>query len=156
MKKCFMYAVVSFMSLAVIPSAVATEREDLIRAATQEIESLAMPYTHFYQVEYDPSRRLVMVKFKTGNSFKWNYNQFYLLWWDCQFITLNAFAKRDLKVDKVGVITNFEDGGLFLMVTQSPYIQKYANAVHGMGKWLDLTDGYTWDEASQEWSPVSK
>lgn len=137
--------------------AMATEREELTKAAVQEIESLALPYTHFHQVEYDPGKCLVVVKFKTGSQFKWNYNLFYLLWWDMQFVALNAFEKRDLKIETVGVITNYEDGsGPLLMMTKAVYIRKYANAVHGMGKWLDLTDGYHWDEASQKWDPVPK
>lgn len=136
---------------------IAGEREELTKAAVQEIEGLALPYTHFHQVEYDPEKKLVIVKFRTGPKFKWNLNLYYLLWWDMQFVALRAFEKRDLMVETVGVITNFEDGsGLLLMLTKASYIRKYANAIHGMGKWLDLTDGYHWDEASQKWQPVPK
>lgn len=151
------FGIILFGFLSSALCAMASEREELIKAATQEIESLALPYTHFHQVEYDPGKRLVMVKFKTGSQFKWNYNLFYLLWWDMQFIALNAFEKRGLKVETVGIITNYEDGsGPLLMVTKAVYIKKYANAAYGMGRWLDLTDGYHWNEASQKWQPVPK
>lgn len=157
MKKHFIYAVATIIFLGILSSAVATEREDLIRVATQEIESLAMPYTHFHQVEYEPEDQLLMVKFKTGSGFKWNLNQFYLLWWDMQFIALDAFEKREIPVNAVAVITNFEDGsGPFLMMTESAYIRKYANATYGMTRWLDLTDSYTWDEQEEKWSLVPK
>ena len=159
MKKHSIYAVATIIFLGILSSAVvqAGETEKLTQAAVQEIESLAFPYTHFHQVEYDPGKRLVMVKFKTGSGFKWNLNQYYLLWWDMQFIALNAFAKRGLKVDKVGVITNLEDNsGLFLMMTEATYITKYANAAYGMTRWLDLTDSYLWDEENQNWRAVPK
>ena len=143
--------------LGIISSAVATEREKLIEVAIQEIKDMAFPYTDNHQVEYNSEKRSVIVSFDTGSNFKYNYNQYYLLWWDMQFIALSAFEKRDLKIEVVGVYTNLEDNsGLFLMVTEAPYIRKYANATYGMGRWLDLTDSFIWDEASQNWRPVPK
>lgn len=153
-------AVFGIIFLGIISSAVyvqATETEKLIQAAIQEIKDLAMVYTDEHQVSYNPETKLVVVNFRTGSKFKYNYNQYYLLWWDMQFIALNAFEKRDLKVDTIGVFTNLEDNsGLMMMMTDAPYIRKYANAVHGMGRWLDLTDGFLWDEANENWRPVSK
>jgi len=146
--------------LGIISTAVyvqASEREKLIQAASQEIEDLALPYTGNHQVEYNPEKCSLIVSFDTSRKFKYNYNLYYLLWWDMQFIALSAFEKRDIPVYIVGVYTNLEDNsGLFLMMTEASHVTKYANATYGMGRWLDLTDSYIWDEASQNWRPVPK
>lgn len=154
MKKAFIYAVIGMILLGATSTvAVAGEREDLIKVATQEIIDLAFPYTHFHQVQYD--QEIVIVKFITGKGYEWKLNQYYLLWWDCQFVALNAFVNRGLTVNEVGVITNLEDGsGLFLMLTKAPYIKKYANAAYGMSRWLDLTNSYIWK--NEKWNLVGK
>lgn len=76
-------------------------------------------------------------------------------WWDAQFIALDCFQRRGILVDSVSVITNFVDGsGLMKATTKISYIRKYANATHGMGKWLDLTDMFLWDEEAESWKPA--
>lgn len=134
----------------------ANEREDLIKAAKEEIEDLRLPYTGNYEITYEQEKKSVTVTFETLEEFKVNYNLYYLRWWDAQFIALDCFQRRDIPVDSVSVITNFIDGsGPMKAITKAPYIRKYANATHGMGKWLDLTDSFLWNEETKEWDPVS-
>lgn len=134
----------------------ATEREALIKAAKEEIEDLALPYTDNYEITYEQEKKSVIVVFETLPKFKVNYSLFYMRWWDAQFIALDCFQRRDILVDSVSVITNFVDrSGLMKATTKAPYITKYANATHGMGKWLDLTDSFLWDEEAKDWNPVS-
>ena len=135
----------------------AGETEDLIAAASQEIIDLRMPYTSDYEINYDQTTQVLTVVFRTGPEFTWNYNLYYLLWWDAQFIALDCFERRDLPVKAVGVVTNLNDNsGIMLAVTESVYIRKYANAANGMGKWIDLSDSFLWDEENEGWEPIAK
>lgn len=140
-----------------IGQAQAGEMEDLIAAASQEIIDLRMPYTSDYEINYDQTTQILMVGFKTGPKFTYNYNLYYLLWWDCQFIALDCFERRDIPVKAVGVYTNLEDNsGILLSVTKVDYVRKHANAANGMGKWIDLSDSFLWDEENEEWRAVAK
>lgn len=134
----------------------ASEREDLIKAAKEEIEDLRLPYTGNYTITYEQENKSVTIVFETLPEFKVNYNLYYMRWWDAQFIALDCFKKRDIPVGNVSVITNFVDGsGPMKATTKASYIRKYANATHGMGKWLDLTDSFLWDEGTKEWNPLT-
>jgi len=151
-----MRKVIGLLVIAIVAALVgqiqAGETEDLIAAASQEIIDLRMPYTGDYEINYDQTTRLLTVGFVTEPKFKWNYNLYYLLWWDCQFIALDCFERRDLPVVVVGVFTNLEDGsGPMLWMTKAIYVKKYANAANGMGKWIDLSDSFLWDEENEEW-----
>lgn len=135
----------------------AGETEDLIAAASQEIIDLRMPYTSDYEINYDQATQVLTVGFKTGPEFTYNYNLYYLLWWDCQFIALDCFERRDIPVKAVGVYTNLEDNsGILLSITKADYVRKYANAANGMGKWIDLSDSFLWDEENEEWRAIAK
>ncbi len=135
----------------------AGETEDLIAAASQEIIDLRMPYTSDYEINYDQTTQVLTVGFKTGPEFTYNYNLYYLLWWDCQFIALDCFERRDIPVKAVGVYTNLEDNsGILLSITKADYVRKYANAANGMGKWIDLSDSFLWDEENEEWRAIAK
>ncbi len=135
----------------------AGETEDLIAAASQEIIDLRMPYTSDYKINYDQTTQVLTVGFKTGPEFTYNYNLYYLLWWDCQFIALDCFERRDIPVKAVGVYTNLEDNsGILLSITKADYVRKYANAANGMGKWIDLSDSFLWDEENEEWRAIAK
>lgn len=135
----------------------AGESEDLIAAASQEIIDLRMPYTGDYEIDYDQTTQVLTVGFKTGPEFTYNYNLYYLLWWDCQFMALDCFERRDIPVKAVGVYTNLEDNsGILLSITKADYVRKYANAANGMGKWIDLSDSFLWDEENEEWRAIAK
>ncbi len=84
-----MAIVLVLVIVATLSRVQASEREDLIAVATQEIKGLGMPYTTDYEIDYDATSQRLTVAFVTSPKFKWNYNLFYLLWWDCQFIELN-------------------------------------------------------------------
>ena len=135
----------------------AGETEDLIAAASQEIIDLRMPYTSDYEINYDQTTQVLTVGFKTGPEFTYSYNLYYLLWWDCQFIALDCFERRDIPVKAVGVYTNLEDNsGILLSITKADYVRKYANAANSMGKWIDLSDSFLWDEENEEWRAIAK
>lgn len=135
----------------------AGETEDLIAAASQEIIDLRMPYTSDYEIDYDQTTQVLTVGFKTGPEFSYNYNLYYLLWWDCQFIALDCFERRDIPVKAVGVYANLEyNSGILLSITKADYVRKYANAANGMGKWIDLSDSFLWDEENEEWRAIAK
>ena len=134
----------------------ANEREALIKAAKEEIEDLRLPYTGNYDITYEQENKSVLVVFETLPEFKVNYSLFYMRWWDAQFIALDCFQRRDIPVESISVITNFVGGSrLMKATTKASYIKKYANATHEMGKWLDLTDSFLWNEETKEWDPVS-
>lgn len=150
--------VLVLVSVAVLVGQIqAGEMEDLIAAAKQEIIDLRMPYTSDYEIDYNPTTQVLTVGFVTGPEFEYNYNLYYLLWWDAQFIALDCFERRDIPVKVVGVFTNLEDNsGVMLALTKSAYIKKYANAANGMGKWIDLSDSFVWDEEKKEWRAIAK
>jgi len=157
-KGLLMCMVLVLASVAVLVGQVrAGEMEDLIAAAKQEIIDLRMPYTSDHEIDYDPITQVLTVGFRTGPEFTYNYNLYYLLWWDAQFIALDCFERRDLPVKEVGVFTNLEDNsGILLSITKADYVRKYANAANGMGKWIDLSDSFLWDEEKEEWRAISK
>lgn len=142
---------------ALVGQSQAGETKDLIAAASQEIIDLRMPYTSDYEIDYDQTTQVLTVGFKTDPEFTYNYNLYYLLWWDCQFIALECFERRDIPVKAVGVYTNLEDNsGILLSITKADYVRKYANAANGMGKWIDLSDSFLWDEENEEWRAIAK
>lgn len=123
------------------------ERQKLIEAAAQEIEDLGLPYTDDYKISYNEDKAEVLVNFRTLPKFNVNYNLFYQRWWDAQFIALDCFRRRNIPVEVVRVETNFVDGsGPLAAITQTSYIEKYANAADGMTFWLDLSTLLLYDE----------
>lgn len=54
-------------------------------------------------------------------------------WWDAQFIALDCFRRRNIPVEVVRVESNFVDGsGPLVAITQTSYVEKYANAADSM------------------------
>ena len=154
MKKIILLVVMMVVSFTLV-GFTQTEKELLMKAAKNEIEDLALPYTSNYEITYDEEEKSLLVIFETSEKFKVNYNLFYLRWWDCQFIALDCFEKRDIPLNSISVITNFVDGSrLWRATTKVLFIRRYANVLDGMGKWLDLTEGFLWDEKTESWQPT--
>jgi len=132
-----------------------TEKELLLKAAKNEIEDLALPYTSNYEITYDEEKKSLIVIFETSEKFKVNYNLYYLRWWDAQFIALDCFERRDIPLNSISVITNFVGRSqLMRATTKVLFVRRYANVLDGMGKWLDLTESFLWDEKTESWQPI--
>lgn len=66
------------------------------------------------------------------------------------------FDPESTPVEVVRVETNFVDGsGPLAAITQTSYIEKYANAVHGMTFWLDLSTLLLYDE-EEGWKEIPR
>ena len=155
MRKIILLMVMVMMVSFTLVGFAQTEKELLIKAAKNEIEDLALPYTSNYEITYDEEDRSLVIIFDTSEEFKVDYNIFYLRWWDAQFIALDCFERRDIPLNSISVITNFVDrNDLFKASTKVLFVRRYANILDGMWRWLDLTEGFLWDKKTESWQPV--
>lgn len=133
----------------------AASSDDALLAGTIEAaEELVFP-PYDASVTYDPTSKVVTVRFTTPASYKIDYANFWLRWRDNQWTVLQQFKEASIPVDKVVVITNYHDQAASEVraETSAESIDRYARSTSDE-LWLRTTTMHQRVKGEVEWSKI--
>lgn len=138
---------------AVAQASESSEDDVLLSGTIEAAEGLIFP-SNDASVSYDEEAQVITVRFKTPDSYKVDYSNFWQRWRDNQWVTLQEFKKASLPVRQVVVITDYVDGSADVKAaTSAQHVDQYAkNASDEL--WLRTTTMHQRSSGTDEWEKI--